>query len=132
MSFLSSFWDALWLLFSVFVFIAYLMALFAIITDLFRDRHLGGFAKALWLLFLVFLPFLTALVYLVTRGKGMSERATHQAQQARDVSEEYLRSVVQTGPSEEIARAHELLTAGAITDEEFATLKSAALARTSS
>lgn len=104
---------------------------FSIITDLFRDRNIGGLAKAIWLLFLVFLPFLTALVYLIARGRGMSERATQRAQQSRDVSEVYLRSVAQTSPTDEIARANELRESGAISEAEFATLKSAVLARAS-
>ncbi len=46
------------------------MALFSIISDLFRDGRLNGWVKALWLIFLVFLPFVTALVYLIARGRG--------------------------------------------------------------
>jgi Phospholipase_D-nuclease N-terminal len=42
---------------------------------LFRDYTLPAVTKTLWVLFLVFLPFLAALVYLLTRGKGMAERA---------------------------------------------------------
>ena len=57
-----------------FVFFAYLMALFAVIADLFRDHKLSGWWKALWIIFLIFVPFLTLLVYLIARGKGMAER----------------------------------------------------------
>ncbi|MEB4614932.1 PLDc N-terminal domain-containing protein, partial [Leucobacter sp. M11] len=58
------FWDIItWMLWAV-VFIGYLFALFAIISDLFRDRKLSGWWKAVWIVFLIFLPLLTALVYL--------------------------------------------------------------------
>jgi len=57
---MSNFWDLIWLIFSAFMFVAYLLILFQVITDLFRDSELGGGYKALWLIALVFLPMLTA------------------------------------------------------------------------
>lgn len=127
--FWSSIWDTIWWFFTIFVFIAYLMALFTIIGDLFRDRKLGGGAKAVWLIFLVFLPFLTAIVYLIVRGGGIGERSAQQAAQAREATEGYIRSVAATSPVDDISRAKELLDSGAITADEYASLKSAALAR---
>lgn len=131
MHYWSSFLDILWWSLTVFVFIAYLMALFSIISDLFRDRQLNGFAKAVWLLFLVFLPFVTALVYLIVRGKGMGERAQAQAAAAQTATEDYIRSVSggAATPTDEIERARQLRAAGAISDAEFETLKQAALAK---
>ena len=64
-----------------FIFIAYLFALFAIIGDLFRDHKLNGLSKAIWIIFLIFVPFLTALIYLIARGKGMAERGAAQAEE---------------------------------------------------
>ena len=131
MSFLSNIWDAIWWMLTIFVFIAYLMALFSIIGDLFRDRKLNGFAKAIWLLFLVFIPFLTALVYLIVRGRGMGERAAAQAQQSQDAAESYIRSVASNAtPTDEIIRAKQLFDDGAISADEYAQLKAAALAKT--
>jgi len=49
-------------------------ALLTIIGDLFRDHQLSGWWKAVWILFLIFIPFVTALVYLIARGKGMADR----------------------------------------------------------
>ena len=68
------FWDFFWLMVLWFVFITYLMVLFQIISDLFRDRELSGLLKAVWIIALLFFPFLTALIYLIARGKGMGER----------------------------------------------------------
>ncbi|MBP8918822.1 MAG: SHOCT domain-containing protein [Micropruina sp.] len=129
MPFWSTIWDAIWWFITAFIFIAYLMALFSIITDLFRDRELNGFLKAVWLIFLIFLPFLTALVYLIVRGKGMGERQVRQAEQLRAASDAYVRSVAGGSPTSDIAEAKKLLDAGAITAEEYAKLKSDALAR---
>lgn len=64
--------DAVRFFFWTFAFVAYLMVLFLIIGDLFRDRELGGFATAVWLLFLLFVPFITALVDVIVRGKAAS------------------------------------------------------------
>ncbi|WEK62226.1 MAG: PLDc N-terminal domain-containing protein [Candidatus Microbacterium colombiense] len=131
MSFWSTIFDAIWWFLTIFVFVAYLMALFSIISDLFRDRALNGFAKAVWLLFLVFLPFVTALVYLIVRGKGMGERSARQAASAQTQAEDYVRSLAGSSatPTDEIERAKRLLDAGTITEVEFASLKQAALAR---
>lgn len=43
--FWSAIWNAIWWFLLAFVFIAYLMALFAIITDLVRDRSLKGISR---------------------------------------------------------------------------------------
>lgn len=127
MSFWTAIWDTIWWFITFFIFIAYLMALFSIIADLFRDRKLGGFAKAVWFIFLIFLPFVTAIVYLIARGRGMGERAESQAKQFQQAQDDYIRQVA-GGATAEIAEAKRLLDAGAITPEEFAALKAKALA----
>ena len=65
----------LWWLLWLFYIAAYLYVVILIITDLFRDEKLSGWFKAVWIIALVFVPFLTALVYVIARGKGMAERA---------------------------------------------------------
>lgn len=129
MTFLSNFWDFLWALFWAFAFVAYLFAIFAIIGDLFRDHKLAGGWKALWIIFLIFLPFLTALVYLIARGRGMAERSAAAANQAHRATEEYIRQAAGTSasPAEEIAKAKSLLDSGAISQAEFDALKAKAL-----
>lgn len=131
MEFVRSIWDLLWVFFWGFAFVAYLVALFTIIGDIFRDRNLNGALKAVWLIFLVFLPFLTALVYLIVRGRGMAERTAEHANSTRAASEAYIREVAgKSTPSDEIVTAKALLDSGAISQTEYETLKSRALART--
>lgn len=125
--FLSNIWDFIWMFFTIFVFFAWLMALFSIIGDLFRDRALSGIAKAIWLLFLIFIPFLTAIVYLIARGGGMAERAAAQARAQQAAADNYIRSVSASNPAHEIAEAKALLDAGTITTTEFEALKAKAL-----
>lgn len=127
MDFWSNFWNIVWLFFWSFAFIAYLFALFAIISDLFRDRKLNGWWKALWIIFLIFVPFLTALVYLIARGPGMAERSQKEVRQAQSATDDYIRQVAGSSPADEIAKAKSLLDAGTITPEEFAHLKRSAL-----
>lgn len=121
------FWDFLWLFFWGFIFFAYLMVLFAIIGDIFRDPELNGWLKAVWTIFLVFLPILTALVYVIARGQGMARRQAEAAMQARAEADTYIRSVAVSSPADEIARAKNLLDSGAITQSEFDALKARAL-----
>lgn len=123
-----SFWDFFWSLIVVFAFIAYLMILFNILTDLFwRDHKTSGWLKAIWVFFLIVLPYLTALVYLISRGKGMTERAREAAENARKHTEDYIKQAAGRSPAQEIADAKALLEAGTISATEFESLKAKAL-----
>ncbi|GAB3604793.1 hypothetical protein GCM10027413_02020 [Conyzicola nivalis] len=116
-------------LFLLVVFGAYLFMFIWIVYDLFRDRTLGGWAKAVWLVFLVFVPFLTALVYLIARGAGMADRARARPEQAPEYSDEYVRSVSFANPAAEIAKAKTLLDQGILSAGEFDALKAKALGK---
>jgi len=124
----SSFWEFLWLILSAFFLLTYLIVLFQIIADLFRDRSLGGIARAIWIIALIFVPMLTALTYLIVRGQGMGRRQAQELDASRAVAETYIRRVAGTSPAEQITQARALLAEGAITDEEFKALKAKALA----
>jgi hypothetical protein len=126
------FWSYFWLLVWWFFFVAYLMVLFQIFGDLFRDNELGGVAKALWVLVLVFFPIIAALVYLVARGKGMAARTMQRNADMVAAQDDYIRSVASTSSGssgvEQLSQAKALLDSGAITPEEFAKIKAQALA----
>jgi hypothetical protein len=121
-----TFWNIIWFIVITYAFVAYLMLLFNIITDLFRDREVSGWAKAGWMIALIFLPFLTALVYLGVRGKGMSERHYERAQAMREA--QYARLGVGTSPADEISKAKSMLDAGVLDRAEYDALKLKALA----
>ena len=96
---------------------------------MFRDQDLGGFAKALWVIFLIVAPFLSVLVYLIARGRGMAERQAGAARQAQAETEQYIQSVASTSnSSDQIASAKVLLDDGTITEVEYERLKEKALA----
>ena len=125
--FWGSFGDLIWWFLWAFVFFTYLMALFVVIGDLFRDHKLNGWWKAVWIIFLLFVPFLTALIYLIARGRGMAERSAAQAKEFKSAQDQYIKSVASSSPSEEIAKAKALLDSGAITQAEFDHIKAKAL-----
>jgi len=125
---MSNFWDILYLIASTFLFFAYLIILFHIIVDLFRDSELAGGYKVLWLIGLILLPFLTALGYVLARGKGMAERQRTALQRAKSDTDAYIRDVAGKSPAEQIADAKALLDAGTINQGDFDRLKEKALA----
>lgn len=127
---MDSFWDFFWFTISFFLLMAYLVVLFQIITDLFRDKSVSGWIKAVWVFFLIFFPIITALVYLIARGHGMAERNVAAVQAAQADTEAYIRQVSSSNgsPADEIARAKALLDSGAISQAEFDSLKAKALA----
>ena len=125
---MSNFWDIVWLILSTFVFVAYLLVLFQILIDLFRDHELGGGFKALWIIGLIFVPLLTALIYIVARGRGMAERQRTALQRAKSDTEAYIKGVAGKSPADQIAQAKALLDAGTINVDEFTRLKAKALA----
>lgn len=128
----STFWNFLWTAIVIFAFVAYLIILFNILTDLFwRDRETSGLVKAIWVVFLVVLPYLTALIYLVARGKGMGERALQHAASNKHEADDYIREVAGRSPAQDIFDAKKLLDQGIVTRDEFDQLKAVALGRES-
>lgn len=124
------FGDFLWSLLIFYFIFFYFMILFRVIGDLFSNKEASGLNKTLWLLFLLFLPFLALFIYLIVNGQGMNERAIARAEQMNAAQQDYIRQVAGTGedPAAKIAKAHDLLTSGAISQSEFDALKAKALA----
>jgi hypothetical protein len=115
-----------WWILEIFYLMAYLYVIFFVIQDLFRDDKLNGWWKALWIILLIFVPFITGLVYVIARGKGIAQRQyAARAGGAREVDD--YRPAASSSPAEDIARAKQLLDAGSITQGEFDALKSKAL-----
>jgi Short C-terminal domain len=68
---------------------------------------------------LIVFPYLGILAYMITQSRGMAERNTQQAQQARDE----LRRVVGFSAADEIEKLDRLKKSGSITDQEFTRLR---------
>ena len=125
---MSNFWDVMLLMLSLVVMVAYLLILFQIVLDLFRDPELGGVSKVLWMIGLFVLPVFTAIVYIIARGWGMADRQRETVERARSETDAYIRSVAGKTPAEQIADAKALLDTGTIDQHEFQRLKAKALA----
>jgi len=124
-----TFGDVMWSMFVFFAWILFFWMLFIVFGDLFSRSDLSGWAKAGWTVFVIILPFLGILIYLISQGKAMGERAQQRAQAQQSEVDKYVRSVASSGsPTEEIAKGKQLLESGAITQTEFDQLKAKALA----
>ncbi|MBM4521209.1 hypothetical protein GS457_04020 [Rhodococcus hoagii] len=119
---MDSFWEYFWLVFACFVFAAYVVILFSILTDLFRDHRTSGWAKAVWVFFLFVLPIIGEMVYLIVRGRGMVERSARADRRYRAAEDAYIRGVAGTPSPDDLVTAKSLLDSGTITDEEYRVL----------
>lgn len=118
-----SFGEALGTVLAVFIFVAWIMVLFTILSDLFRDHEMSGWGKAVWVVFLIFIPFLTALVYLIARGGGMRERAVKEQAEQKQHFDEYIRQTAGGSSVDELANLAELHDKGKISDAEYEQMK---------
>lgn len=115
-----TFGQALLTVLEIFLFAAWLMILFVIIGDLFRDHSLSGWAKAAWVVFLIFVPFLAALIYLIARGDGMRERSLQHQQEAQKQFDAYVRQTAEGGSAaDELTKLSKLHDDKKISDAEF-------------
>jgi hypothetical protein len=104
----------------VFLFAAWLMILFVIISDLFRDHQMSGWGKAAWVIFLIFVPFLAALIYLIARGDGMRERSLAAQQEQQKQVDAYIRQTAGAGtPADELTKLAKLHDEKKLSDQEY-------------
>ena len=87
----NSFWDVLLWSFWFFIWIAALMVWFRCLMDLFSDHELSGWAKAGWVILLIFVPWLGALIYLIARGRSMTDRQMKMLAQQQAAQQEYIK-----------------------------------------
>lgn len=104
----------------IFLFAAWLMVLFTIFSDLFRDHEISGWGKAAWSIFLIFVPFLGSLIYLIARGNGMRDRALAQQQETQKQLDTYVRQTAGSGSTaDELAKLAKLHDDKKISDQEY-------------
>src|SRR3954453_21743878 len=115
--------DALLTVLSIFFLVIFIWILITVLTDLFRDHEISGWAKAAWAFFLIVFPYLTVFVYLIARGQGMRERAISEQAAAQKDAEAYVRRVAGTSPVDELYKLNELKEKGAISPDEFDRMK---------
>lgn len=123
-----SFGELLLIALEIFFFVIWIWILITILTDLFRDHEISGWAKAAWVLFLVFIPFLTALIYLIARGSGMRDRTIKAQADAKKHFDEYVQTQAQHSPADELHKLNDLKEKGALSAAEFDQAKAKLLA----
>ena len=126
------FMDVLWTMIIFFCWVVWIWMMVTILSDVFRRHDMSGWGKAGWTVFLIVLPFLGALIYLISNHDGMAERNVKQARVQQAQFDDYVRSVAtnggEAGAAAEIEKAKNLLDSGAISQAEFETIKAKALA----
>ena len=117
--------EFLWSLLVIFFMVIYFMMLIQVIADVFRRHDASGWKKATWLVFLFIVPFISLIAYMVTNSEGMAERghAAMESRGSRDVP-----GANGSGPAAEISNAKALLDSGAISQDEYQSIKSRVLA----
>ena len=115
-------WTSLW----IFFLILFIWVFIIIISDLFRDHTLSGWAKAVWVVALIIFPLVGSLVYLIARGSSMAERSAAEQAKAKEQFDSYVRATASSsgsGPVDDLTRLAELKSNGTITEEEFQAMK---------
>ena len=122
-------WDVFVSMFWFMLLFSWIALFFHIIGDIFRDRELNGWAKALWCLFLIVVPWLGALVYLIVRGASMNERSVQAAEEREAGFRAYVQDAASTTSSaDELRKLAELRDSGTITAEDYEKAKAKVLA----
>ena len=123
-----TFGQALLTVLEIFLFVAWFWILITVISDLFRDHEISGWAKAAWVLVLLFMPFLGTLIYLIARGGGMRERSIKEQAAMKSQFDSYVRETAGSSPADQLHKLSDLKQRGDISDAEFEQAKAKLLA----
>jgi Short C-terminal domain/Phospholipase_D-nuclease N-terminal len=123
------FLDVLWDILIFFAWVIFIWIAITVLIDVFRRHDISGWGKAGWVVLVVILPWIGVLAYLIFNHDGMAERRANEARAAQSQFDDYVRQTAGSGgAASEIAKAKQLLDSGAITQQEFESLKAKALA----
>ena len=129
---MDNFWSIIWLVIWSFFFVAVPVRALLHHDDLFRDRELSGWWKALWIIFLIFMPYpdRAGLHHRPRSRHGRAAGGGVQQAEARRTRTSSTSPGRRGGKSaaEHIADAKALLDNGTINQAEFDQLKAKALA----
>ena len=118
MPLLDVFWTMLWF----FLWILWFFLLFRVLLDIFRSRDLGGWGKAGWVAFVIILPFLGVLMYLIARGRKMTDHDVADAQAQDKAFRAHVQEAAHgngAGTADELAKLADLRDHGVISEAEF-------------
>ncbi|MFJ9343160.1 SHOCT domain-containing protein [Streptomyces sp. NPDC101733] len=124
---LGAFWTVMW----IFLWVMWLILLFRIVVDVFRDHEMSGWLKAAWLILVFLIPFLGVLVYVIARGRDMGRREITHVQEQQEAFNTYVRDAARgtgKGTADELGRLSDLKAKGELTEAEFQQAKAKLLA----
>ena len=107
------------------LFFLWIWLVITVFADIFRSPDLSGWGKALWSILVIFMPYLGVFVYLIARGRKMSEHAADEAMARDQMYRGYVRDVVESTPTDvdQLARLAAMREQGLIDDAEFQRMK---------
>lgn len=120
--------DLFWTIFIIFLWFAWIMVVFNVVADIFRNRTSSGATKALWVFFVILVPWLGVLVYLIANGDDMATRSMEMAQQRDQAARAYIQDAAGVSTADELQKLSQLKAEGVLSDAEFASQKSKLLA----
>ncbi len=117
------FFHIVWSIFWLFLMVAWFWVMISVVADIFRSKDLSGGAKAVWIAFVILIPWLGVLAYLIVRGDKMHQHNVDAINQIEQAQKDYIRSVANVSPADELERLAALKEKGVLTDEEFSAQK---------
>ncbi len=117
-----TFWDVIWSMVAFFFWFMLIWIFISIFADIFRRNDLSGGWKAIWIILLVILPFLGALIYIISRPKMTAQDVQMLTQQ-----EAAYKAASGVTAADQIAKLEQLKASGAITVPEYEALKKKAI-----
>jgi hypothetical protein len=112
-----------WSMLYFFLFVIWFWLLIVIFSDIFKSPDLSGGAKAVWSIFVIVLPLLGVFVYLIARGRKMSEHAMDEAKLRDDMVRAYMRDVTANTDGDSLSKLASLKSQGIIDDAEYERLR---------
>ncbi|HEY4226915.1 MAG TPA: SHOCT domain-containing protein [Candidatus Limnocylindrales bacterium] len=117
-----TFWDVIWSMVAFFFWFMLIWIFISIFADIFRRNDLSGGWKAIWLIVIFILPFLAALIYIISRPK-----VTAQDVQMMTQADAAMKAAAGVSAADQIEKLNQLKASGAITVPEYEALKKKAI-----
>jgi len=116
-------WDFFWSMMIIFFWVTAFIIWFQCFFDMFRRDDLSGVMKAVWVVVLIVLPWVGALVYLITRPKVTASDVQNMVR-----AEAAVQAASGVSTADELQKLAALKEAGVIDDKQYEELKAKLLA----
>ena len=117
-----TFWDLVWSMVIFFFWFMLIWIFISIFADIFRRNDLSGGWKAIWIIVIFLIPFIGALIYIISRPKVTAQDVRLMTQQ-----EAASKAAAGVTPADQIEKLNQLKESGAITVPEYEALKQKAM-----